>query len=449
MQSDIVIIGGNPAGGTVASTARTMYPGKSILVIRKEKESLVPCGIPYTFGTLPKVEDDIKSIEPAQKKGIDFLFDEVLDINSESKELKLKNGSAVFYEKLVIATGSIPFIPPIPGRELENVFTIGKELEYIRKIKPLLLKKNRITIVGAGFIGMEMADELTRAGKEVVLVEAMNALLPLAFDEDMASSARVELEKENVTILTSTRVEEIEGRNGAVSGIRLDSGEVLETDGVILAIGYQPNTALAEKSGIRTGQFKGIITDEYMQTNLNDIFAVGDCVEHKDFFTRKASRLMLASTAASESRIAGMNLYELQVIRRCKGNVAIMATKIGDTVLASAGMTQSQAEREGFPIIIGRAGTLDKHPGTMPGAKKQNMKLIFSRRTGMLLGAQLAGGSSSGEMINTLGLAIQKQMTASELAMLQYGTQPMLTAGPGFYPIPMAALDALEKQFGS
>jgi len=448
MHYDVIIIGGNPAGGTVASTAKQIHPEKKVLVIRKEEQSLVPCGIPYTFGILPQVEDDIKSIEPARKKGIQFLIDEVIKVDLENKSLTLKSQIDLTYDKLVFATGSEPFTPPIPGRELERVFTVQKGLAQVKQLKEDLAETEKITIVGAGFIGMEMADELTRGGKQVTLIEAMPSLLPLAFDPDMVTKAQEELEKEGVRVLLSAKVKEITGREGRVKGILLDSGEELDTDAVILAIGYQPNTTLAYKAGIRIGQYKGIVTDGYMRTTATDVFAVGDCVEHIDFFTRKPSRLMLASTAASEARTAGMNLFERQIIRQCKGNVAIMATKIGDAVLASAGMTQKQAEAEGFPIIIGQAAAKDKHPGKLPDANDQRLKLIFSRSTGMLLGAQIAGGPSAGEMINTLGLAIQKQMTAAELSMLQYGTQPMLTAGPGFYPIPVAALDGLKQLIG-
>jgi pyruvate/2-oxoglutarate dehydrogenase complex dihydrolipoamide dehydrogenase (E3) component len=153
---------------------------------------------------------------------------------------------------------------------------------------------------------------------------------------------------------------------------------------------------------------------------------------------------MLASTAASEARVAGMNLYNLKVIRQTKGSIAIFSTSLGDVSMGAAGLTEKQAIEEGFKIIVGKNSGVDHHPGKLPNTSKQTIKLIFSK-AGVLLGAQIIGGPSTGEMINILGLAIQKHMTASELAIMQYGTQPMLTAGPGVYPISIAAMNALAE----
>ena len=445
MNYDIVIIGGNPAGGAAASAAKMLHNDKSVLIIRKEPESLIPCGIPYTFGTLKRVEDDIKSIEPAKKMGIDFLIDEVTAIDSENKRLSLKNSSAVSYEKLIVATGSIPFIPPIEGADLEGVVTIRKELEYIKSIHPLLKEGKNIVVVGAGFIGVEMSDELKKVCENVTLIESMNSILPLAFDEEMITPVSKVVSNHGINIRTNTMVDKILGENGKVSAVKLKSGEVIKADRVILAIGYKPNTNLAKDGGLEIGIYGGIVTDEYLRTNIEDIFAVGDCVEHRDFFTRKQSKLMLASTGASEARIAGMNLYDLRVIRQTKGSIAIFSTSLDDISMGAAGLTEKQANEEGFQIIVGRNTGVDHHPASLPNTAKQMVKLIFSKGSGVILGAQIIGGHSTGEMINILGLAIQKNMTASELAIMQYGTQPMLTAGPGNYPIVLAAMSAVQQ----
>lgn len=445
MNYDIVIIGGNPAGGTAATAAKMLHNDKSVLVIRKEQQSLIPCGIPYTFGTLNRIEDNIKSIEPAKKMGIDFLIDEVSEIDSDKKCLILKNSDEVYYEKLIVATGSTPFTPPIEGIDLEGVVTIRKELEYIKSIHSILEKGKDIVIIGAGFIGVEMSDELTKLNGNVTLIEAMDSILPLAFDKDMIAPATEMLTKHGVHIRTNTMVDKILGKEGCVSGVKLKNGDVIKADRVILAIGYKPNVSLAKDCGLDIGIYGGIITDEYLRTNKNDIYAVGDCVEHRDFFTRKQSKLMLASTGASEARIAGMNLYDLRVIRQTKGSIAIFSTSLDDISIGAAGLTEMQANTEGFQIIVGRNVGVDHHPALLPNTSKQMVKLIFSKGSGVILGAQIIGGDSTGEMINILGLAIQKNMTASELAIMQYGTQPMLTAGPGNYPIVLAAMSAVQQ----
>lgn len=445
MNYDIVIVGGNPAGGAAAASAKMLHNDKSVLVIRKEEQSLIPCGIPYTFGTLNSVEDNIKSIDPAKKMGIDFLIDEVSAIDSDNKCLSLKNSEDVYYEKLIVATGSTPFVPPIEGADLEGVVTIRKELAYIKSINTILKEGKDIVIIGAGFIGVEMSDEIIKLGGNVTLIEAMDSVLPLAFDKDMIAPAADVLTKHGVNIRTNTMVDKILGENGKVSGVKLKNGEVIKADRVILAIGYKPNVALAKDCGLQIGVYGGIVTDEYLRTSEPDIYAVGDCVEHRDFFTRKQSKLMLASTGASEARIAGMNLYNLKVIRQTKGSIAIFSTSLNDISIGAAGLTEMQANKEGFQIIVGRNVGVDHHPAKLPETSSQIVKLIFSKGSGVILGAQIIGGQSTGEMINILGLAIQKNMTASELATMQYGTQPMLTAGPGNYPIVLAAMSAVQQ----
>ncbi len=442
---DVVIIGGNPAGSTAAGAAKKLNKEKSVLVIRKEADALVPCGIPYIFGTLDCVEDDIKPIAPAKKAGIEFLIDEVTAVDPEAKKLTLKASEEISYEKLIFATGSDPVVPPIPGHDLDGVVTIRKDLAYIKSIHEPLKTAQNVVIVGAGFIGVEMSDELAKVGVQVTLVEAMDTILPLAFDADIITPAQELLKSHGVQVKTNEMVASIEGENGKVAGVKLKSGESIEASHVILAIGYRPNTALAKEAGLNIGQFGGIMTDEYMRTSIADIFAVGDCAKHRDFFTHKPSRLMLASTAAAEARIAGMNLFHLKVMRQTKGSIAIFSTSLGEMALGAAGLTEKAAEQEGFEISIGTSAGMDHHPRKLPKTSKQYVKLIFTRPSGLLIGAQIQGGQSTGEMINILGLAIQKNMTASELAVLQYGTQPMLTAGPGAYPIVMAAMDALAQ----
>ena len=445
MKYDVVIIGGNPAGGAAAIAAKKIHKDKSVLIIRKEPESLIPCGIPYVFGTLKSVDDNIKSIEPAKKLGVEFIIDEVTAIDTKNKSLSLKNNNSVSYNKLIIATGSTPFVPPIKGNNLDGVVTIRKQIDYIKSIvKPLKSAKN-IVVIGAGFIGLEMSDELIKVCKNVTLIESMGSVLPLAFDNDMTGPVAEVLSKHGVDIRTNTMVDEIIGENNKVIGVKLKGGEIIKADKVILAIGYIPNTTLAKECDLEIGIYGGIVTDEYLRTSKDNIFAVGDCAEHRDFFTRKQSRILLASTGASEARIAGMNLFDLRVIRQTKGSIAIFSTSLDDISMGAAGLTEKQANLENFNIIVGESKGFDHHPAKLSNTSNQKIKLIFSKSSGVIIGAQIIGGASTGEMINILGLAIQKYMTASELAVLQYGTQPMLTAGPGDYPIVIAAMNAVQQ----
>lgn len=438
MKYDVVIIGGSAAGLIAAKSAKLSYPDKKVLIIRKEEVSLVPCGIPYIFSRLDNIDDDIMGIDPLKKLGIDFLIDEAVRVDIGLKKVFTQE-KTVEYEKLVFATGSSPFVPPIEGIESEGVFTIRKDYGYLKGVLEKVKKANKVVVIGAGFIGVEVSDEICKDGKGVTLVEALDRVLPLAFDEDIASLVADKLKENGVTIKVSSRVKRFISSGGKVSAVELENGETIGADAVIVSIGYRPNTEIAKEAGLFIGRNGSIWTDEYLRTSEKDIFAAGDCAEHKDFFTRKSTKLMLASTATFDARVAGCNLYGLKVIRENKGNISIFSSAINGLAMGAAGVTEATARVEGFEVEVGKFSAIDRHPGTLKDKSVQTVKLVFSKHNGILLGAQVVTGKSAGELINILGLAIQKGMTAVELATLQVGTHPLLTAAPTMYPIIIAA----------
>lgn len=445
MNYDIVVIGGSAAGLIAAMTSRKLYKDKKILVVKKLEKELVPCGIPYIFHTLGAVEKDYMGIEEKFKaNNIDVLIDEVVDGNVEEKKIVTKSGKEFEYEKLVIATGSTPFIIPIPGHDLENVYTIPKNYKYLGSVQEKIKNAENIVIIGGGFIGVEVADEIKKSGKNVTLIESRDYLLPASFDADFGEIAKEEIESDNVKVLVSTKVKEIAG-NGKVEKVILENGEELPADIVIMATGYKPNTELAKKMGIKVTEWDYIETDDYMRTSVKDVFAAGDCVQHKDYFTGKPSRLMLASAAVFDARIAASNLYKLKLLRTNKGSLNAYSTMIGGKAFAAAGITEAFAKAEGFDIVVGKAEVVDRHPGKFADASKITMKLIFSKECGLLLGAQIVGGKSVGEIINIISLAIQKEVNIKDLLTMQIGTHPLLTAAPTVYPLAVAAEQALAQ----
>lgn len=443
MKKDVVILGGGPAGIITATTAKKNYPDKSVTIVRKEETGLVPCGIPYIFGTLDSVEQNVMGIDGPKKLGVEFIIDEIKQVDFESKKLIGENNE-ISYEKLIIAIGSVPTFPPINGAELNGVFTIKKDKNYIEKVYEYARNIENVTVIGGGFIGVEVSDELRKMGKKVTLIEAMGHLLPAAYDEDFGDLAQETLESHGVTVKTNTLVKEIYG-DSKVEKIVTKDGEEIETDMVVLATGYEPNVEMFKGTDLHIGHSGGIWVDEYMRTSIDDVFAVGDCVEHKDFFTRRPSNLMLASTAVFDARIAGTNLYHLVVVRENHGNLGVFSTSIENLTLGAAGMTCRKAEKEAFKCVIGEAESIDRHPGTLPDKSKLKVKLLFSEESGILLGAQIAGGKSVGEIINIIGLGLQKGITANDLVTMQIGTHPMLTSAPTKYPLITAAESALMK----
>ena len=272
----------------------------------------------------------------------------------------------------------------------------------------------------------------------------MPCCLAQAFDEELCAAGEAELTALGVQLHTGRKVLQITG-TGQATGVRLDNGDELPADLVIFSIGARPNVALAKEAGLTIGYSGGIWVDEYLRTTAPDIFAVGDCAEKKDFFTRKVVPVMLASTASAEARIAGANLYSLRVVRDNRGTLATFSTRLGKTVLAAAGLTERRAREEGFDIVIGQAKVVNRHPGAMPDAQTMHVKLVFSADSLVLLGGQVAGGQEAGELINLIALALQNRMTANQLETLQVATHPLLTAAPTVYPLVTAAMQAIAQ----
>ena len=182
-----------------------------------------------------------------------------------------------------------------------------------------------------------------------------------------------------------------------------------------------------------------IAVDEYMRTHIKDVFAVGDCAQKRDFVTRRRVATMLASTACAESRIAGMNLFNLNVVKTFSGTIAIYSTAIGDAGFGTAGVTEQRAEEEGIETVTGIFEGVNRHPGNLPNAHKQIVKLIAAKYSGVIIGGEVMGGMEAGELTNVIGLAIQNRMSVNSFLTMQIGTHPCLTASPAAYPMIKAA----------
>ena len=438
--TDVLIIGGSAAGMVAALTGKSSWQEKSFTLVKKQKEMMVPCGIPYIFGTLGGVNQNIMPVDSLlEKSGIDSMVGEVSIINPENKSVELITGEAIKYDKLVLATGSTPVKPRwLLGGDRENVFVIPKDKIYLEEMKNRLAELKRVVVVGAGFIGVEFSDELTKNGKEVVLVEKLPDILSLAFDKELSKKIEDILTGRGVKIITGNGIREIKGET-KVESVILENGEIIETDAGILSIGYKPNVELARKSGIYVDESGFIAVDEYMRTHVKDIFAVGDCAQKRDFVTRGRVPTMLASTACAEARIAGMNLFNLNVVKTFSGTIAIYSTAIGDTGFGTAGVTEARAEQEGIDAATGTFEGIDRHPGNLPGAHRQLVKLIAARHSGVIIGGEVIGGTSAGELTNVIGLIIQNRMSVNSLLTSQIGTHPCLTASPAGYPLIKAA----------
>ncbi|MBN2489805.1 MAG: FAD-dependent oxidoreductase [Planctomycetes bacterium] len=447
-KTDVLVIGGSAAGVVVATVGKAFHPDKDVLVVRKEKQVLVPCGIPYIFGSLEASDQNLIPDGALSQAGVRVLVDEVVAIDPEHRTCRTARDTEIGFEKLVLALGSTPLVPGwLEGAHLKNVFTIPKDKEYIDAVLPQLHTSRKVVILGGGFIGVEVGDELNKKGHDVTIVEILPHVLEAAFDEEIARRAETVLAARGVKVHTGHGVKKILG-NGSVTGVLLHDGARLEADAVVVAMGYRPQTELAARAGIPLNKHGFIHVDEYMRTEKPDILAIGDCAEKKSFITRTSRGIMLASTACAEARVAATNLYRLSAVRAFGGTIAIYSTVIGDTAFGVAGVTESLARERGFVIVTGTFEGVDKHPGTLAGTHKQLVKLIAARDSGVLLGGQVAGGASTGELTNLIGLAIENRMTIDSILLAQIGTHPLLTAPPTAYPLIKAAEVIVKKRCG-
>ena len=442
-KTDVVVIGGSAAGLTAAITSRRHYPEKSVLLIRKEKEVLIPCGIPYIFGTLGNYKKNLIPDTSLTKNKIDLLIDEVTGIQSSTKTITTKNGESINYDRLVIATGSIPVAPQIPGDDKDGIFVLKKDIPDLQKMQLALEKSKNVVIIGSGFIGVELAEEFAKTNDiKVNVLARSNRCLRSPFDNEFSDEAEKCLNEEGVTLLKQETATEFLG-DSSVNAVRLSSGKEVPADMVVIGVGCVANVKLAEMAGLKLGPTKGIMVNKYMQTNDPNIYACGDCAEKVSFFDGQPSKLMLASIATREARIAGANLF---IKRRMNmGVIGVYSTMLNDRAFCGAGLTEHQAKAKDYEVIIGESKSPNRHPGGMKGMMPLKVKLVFEAGTGTLLGGQAAGAKSAGELINTISSCIQHLMTADDIAQFQTGTHPGLTASPIAYQLVNAAEMAIIK----
>ena len=444
---DLIVVGGSAAGITAALTARKFYPDKSILLIRDVKNVPIPCGIPYVFGT---VKDPMKNLMPVdtmmQNAKVDIQITTVTKINPEFKIIFTSDNhkEGMTYERLIIATGSLPIIPNLKGIEKHNIFAIKKNPEFHQLMLEELDKAKNLVIIGGGFIGAEFAEECRKRHPElpISIVEMQEHCLQLVYDPEYCTMAEKGLADQNITLLTNEKVVAFTG-NESVAGVELESGKVIPADMVILGIGCSANVDLAREAGLRIGPARGIYVDDHMQTSNLYIYACGDCADKVSFFDGKPSALKLASIATMEARIAGANIFKTN--RKNIGVVGCFATVLNNQAYACAGLTETQATKLGYKIAVGSAESVNRHPGMMPGSALMKVKLVFELKSQILLGGQIIGALSAGELINGVSAMIGKKMTADDIATFQAGTHPALTASPVAYQLVNAAENALLK----
>jgi len=414
--SDIVIIGCGAGGGTAAQFARKTDRKSSITVFEKGKyPQYSKCGLPYTIsGTIPKMNDLIEfSEEWFKNANINLSLGTTVEkINVDNRIVFAKKGNVVIeksFGSLIICSGAKPSYPPIRNLEqdgrLVNGVHVVRTIDDAETISSHIKRGGNTTIVGAGLIGLEMADSLHRKGMNVTVVEALPQILLNTLDEDMSKIVHAAV-SEKVVILTNHLASKIETKNGKISQVFIKNAETgeeqsINTNLLILATGTKPEISLAKNTGCKIGKTGGIIVDEKSETSVKNIYAAGDCTEYLDFVTKKPIPIGLGSIAVRQAIAAGINAaggdYKLP-----EGVLQTRTSEFFGLEIAAVGPATDLLE--GMSVVSGKFNG-SSLPDYFPGGKPISLKVTVDEKTGRILSAQ-AVGDNAAQRINTFACAV-------------------------------------------
>jgi NADPH-dependent 2,4-dienoyl-CoA reductase/sulfur reductase-like enzyme len=452
MGERLVVIGGVAAGMSAASRARRLNPKIEIMVFEKSGfVSYGSCGLPYFVSDVIKAPENLVVYDAKffkEKRNIDvYLHHEVLKIFPAKrsvlvKDLEKDKEFEVGYDKLVIATGARAVKPNIKGINLNGIFTI-RFLEDGIAIKNFIRENSpkKALIIGAGYIGMEMAEALVSLGIDVTIVEVMPNILG-SMDDEINEVVEAELQKNGVKLLKSTSVVEFVG-DGFVRKAILNNGSSLDVDLVIVGAGIKPNSEIARDAGIEIGRSGAIAVNQRMETNIPGVFAAGDCAEAFHLVLGRPVYIPLGTTANKQGKVAGENAVGGNAI--FKGIVGTAVFKVFELEVARTGISEKQAKEEGIDYV----STVIEHGSRAhyyPGGSKIRVKLIAERKTGRLLGAEMVGRDGVAKRIDVFATALHARMSIDEIAGLDLSYAPPFA--PVWDPILIAAND-IEKKLKS
>lgn len=445
----IVIIGGVAGGMSAATRLRRLNEQAEIIVLEKGPYvSFANCGLPYYVAGEIENRSDLLVQTPEQLKAR-FRLDvrpnsEAIKIDTEGKEIMVASESDTYtlaYDKLILSPGAKPFIPPIKGLEmaknsftLRNVPDVDEVMTYIESHNP-----KKAVIIGAGFIGLEMAESLVNRGIHVTIVEKAPHVLP-TIDEEMAAFITKELSKNQINVITGTSVIGIENEGRSVI---IENGAKIETDFILLSVGVHPESRLAVDSGIQTGLRGGIVVDDNYQTSAKDVYAVGDAILVKQYSTQKDTLISLASPANRQGRQVADILSGLK--RKNLGSLGTAIVRVFDQTIASTGLTEQQlkSEEKNYQVVHIQG---KNHAGYYPNASMILLKLLFNPISGEIYGAQAVGKEGVDKRIDILATAIKGNLTVEDLPELEFTYAPPF--GSAKDPVNMAGYAALNSMEG-
>lgn len=422
-----IIVGGVAGGMSAATRLRRLDEDMDIVIIEKGPYvSFANCGLPYYVSGEISNRDDLL-VQTPEKLKARFNLDvrpnsEVIEVNPDKKEVVISHEGETYslsYDKLVLSPGAKPFIPPLKGiDEADNLFTL-RNVPDVDQVMTYIDEKHpkKAVVIGAGFIGLEMAENLAHRGIEVTIIEMAPHVLPTV-DKEMAAFITNELKNKGVKVLTEQGVVEMED-NGHT--LVLNNGAKIKTDLVLMSVGVRPENALAESAGIKLGMRGGILVDDTYQTNVDDIYAVGDAIIVKNQINNEDAMIALASPANRQGRQVADVIGGVK--RQNKGSIGTAIVRVFDETIASTGLTEKQVKDLGYDYEVVHVEGKN-HAGYYPGASPIVLKLIFNPTTGKIYGAQAVGHDGADKRIDVIATAIKGGLGVEDLPELELTYAP-------------------------
>lgn len=437
---NVLVVGGVAAGPKTAARIARLRPDARVTILEKgEFLSYAGCGLPYYVSGEVKTQRDLMDTPAGVPRDAAFFRNvknievrtgtEAVEIDRPGKRVRardLKSGAESWlpYDKLVLATGAVPVVPPIPGTGLGNVFTLHG-IPDAEGIRALLAERKALDVVilGGGLIGVETTEALAAHGCRVTVVEMLPRILGM-LDPEMARLVELHLESRGVRVLTGTRALALEAAPddpGRVGSVRTEAG-VLPAGMVVVATGVRPNTELARRAGLAVGETtRAIRVDDHLRTSDPDIFAAGDCAECTDRLTGRPAFVPLGSTANKHGRVAADNICGVDSV--FPGILGTAVCKVFDFAVARTGLTEAAARAEGFEPVTALAPGPDR-AHYMPHSRPLLLKLVADKATGRLLGVQAVGPGDAAKRVDVAATAITAGMTLNDVAGLDLAYAP-------------------------
>ena len=424
----ILIVGGVAGGATAATRLRRLSEENEVIIFEKgQYVSFANCGLPYHIsGTIDKRDALLLQTPESLKERYNLdvrVFTEVLSIYTDEKKISVKNlqtGEIYLesYDKLLLSPGAEPIKPPFEGINSDKIFTL-RNIPDMDKIVAKTKNAQNFVVVGGGFIGLEVAENLIEAGKSVKLVELGNQVMA-PVDFDIASFVHEKAKQKGLELLLNVGVEKFNDKGETIE-VFLNNGISVETDAVILAIGVKPETKLAVEAGLEIGETRGILVNEFMQTSNPDIYAVGDAIEVAHYINNKKVLIPLAWPANRQGRIVADNIV-LGNQYKYTGSLGSSILKFFELSVASTGLNEKTLKKFGIPYKTAIV-TRGHHAGYYPGAKNMVLKLIFDEN-GKIFGAQAIGEAGVDKRIDVIATAIKGNLTVYDLPEIEITYAP-------------------------